>query len=533
MSGLKKMIEGLSKAVKFSSKMVTIAPAPAKIRSYDSLQGKTQLEIQTEQRPLVLPQVEEIHKDQELVLLDDIEKECVLGLMEYYEYLDTFTGEFVNNQGFIQKCNDLFMRVSEDRPVKKELLLEICPELYTYEILSRDSPMSLEEMYKNLGLKEEEKAKVIELEKSTEGSLVVGGLFTNSPYKLIPPIGPIPSEHKFRVGNFSIWDPEDIKVREIYRHPHYSPYEIQRRIVYIWSQVQKTYMESADTIETLEEKLGSVGAVFSYLQVKGLACSPEEQKILDGIEYIKRLMKEQYEFVNSVYEFHANHIILPFPMPDWLRDKFLVAMKDMVENKMFDDLGKAMGLPDNGANMLKEIEIREQKAYDAMVLDERDRKTVQKMLGEKGDEMLVRRNLSEKDNELIRKMNLLSDTINVVKPLEPVADFSSVYNPEEFRFKQNQNAVMAMNKEELHTENLVKVLYLNNMDPQEYNLEFWAETLNISTQRLRNIFYNFSYLVYENHQVVGKISFIDVPKKTEIFDAFQESLKREFKQADK
>ena len=534
MSGLKKMIEGLSKAIKFSGKMKTVIPAPLKVRRYEDIKGKPQLEIQAEGSPIVLPRMEEIHEDQELVLLDDIERDCVLCLMEYYEYLDTFTGEFVDNPEFIQKCNDLYLRTLDDRPVKKETLLELCPEFYVYELLSRESRLPLEELYKNLGLKPEEKAKLLKLEQEQEKSLIVSTRPEGSPYKLTPPKGPSPKEHKFRVGTFLIWDPEDPAVREIYKNPHYSPYEVHRRVAYIWNQVQVTYLESAETIERLEEKLGSVGAVFSYIKLKGEACSPDEQKIMDGIEYIKRLMLEQYEFLQSVYDFHTKNVVLPFPMPQWLQDMFLASMKDMIENKMFDDLPRALGIPDNSEKMIKEMQIREQKAMDAMIIDEKDRKKAVKLMEDKGDHALVRRDLTQKDNELIRKMNLLSDTIKIVKPAEPIPDFGTPFNPEELRFKDNETVVLATNKEELHVENLVKILYLNNSNPEEFDVEFWAQELNISTQRLRNIFFNYSYLIYEEGKVVGKLSFIDIPrKKTTIFDAYQETVKREFHAGDK
>ena len=195
---------------------------------------------------------------------------------------------------------------------------------------------------------------------------------------------------------------------------------------------------------------------------------------------------------------------------------------------MIDDLATTIGIPDNSALMIAESKIREQKAIDGMILDEKDRSKAHNLISEKGDELLVRRSLSTKDELLIKKMNFLSDTIKIEKPLEPVPDFTKVYNPEELRFQDNQKTINAMNKEELHVENLVKILYLNNANPQEYDLEFWAKTLNINTQKLKNIFYNFSYFVIEDNIVIGKLTFIDIPKKKEIFDAFQESIKREY-----
>ena len=204
MSGLKKMIEALSKVVKFSEKMKTTIPEPSKVRTYESIKGKVNFESQFDQSLSPVSQLEEIDPNEKLMLLDDIEKESILCLMEYYEYLDTFTGEFVDNQEFIQKCNDLFIRLSEDRPVKKEILLELCPEFYNYEIMSRDSPIPLEELYKNLGLKPQDKAKVLELEQKQERALMISEKLEGRAYKLTPPKNLVPDDYRFRIGKFSV-----------------------------------------------------------------------------------------------------------------------------------------------------------------------------------------------------------------------------------------------------------------------------------------------------------------------------------------
>ncbi|OMJ72956.1 hypothetical protein SteCoe_28492 [Stentor coeruleus] len=527
------MIEGLSKMIKLSSKMKTVFPKPNKVRTYQDIKDNPYYFSDPDKPAFVLPTMEKIDHETDMILLDDIEKECVMGLMEYYEYLDKFTGEFVDNQEFIMKCNHLLQQVLEDRPVKQEVLLEMCPELYVYRIMSNENNGLLGEMYKNLGLKPEQKAKVLELEKKEQNTLVPLQQLESVTIKLTPPPGPKQDDYKLRVGNFQVWDPEDLKVQEIYRNPHYSPYEIYRRVTYIWNEIQKTYIDSSETISKLEEKMGSVNAVLQYLKIKGDACNEEEKNIVEGMRYIERLMAEQYDFLQSVYDFHTHNVILPFPMPQWLQDKFLESMQDMVKNKFFDDLPTAIGIPDNSEIMMKEIQIREQKARDAMILDEKDRIKAKNMIAEKGDDLLIRRNLSEKDEALIKKINYLSDTIKIVKPKEPVPDFSEVYNPEEMRLRDNKARIEYMDAEELYLENLAKVFYLNSADPSTFDLEFWAEKLNITPQRLKNIFYNYSLLLASEGKLIGKISFLEVPKKKEIFDAYQESLKRELKNEQK
>jgi uncharacterized protein YqcC (DUF446 family) len=447
--------------------------------------------------------------------------------MEYYTYLITFTGEFQFNEAFIRKIQDFHQQLLEDRPVKRELLYEIAPEFYTYTLLQKDSPIPLEQLYQNLGLTDEEKEKVLVQEKNNEKSLLTHGYSENKPYPLTPPKTPTQDDHRYRVKDFSVWDREDPRVQDILTHPHYSPYEMHRRTSYIWEQTKLTYLKSAETILALEEKLGSVGSVFSYLKLKGSGRTPEENEILNGIEYIKRLMKEQNDFKKEVYNFHTKNVILPFPMPEWLQIQFMDSMKDMLENRTIEDLPSAIGIPDNSEKMRKEKEIREQKARDAMILDERDRQKAISLIQNKGDEILVRRELNAKDEALIRKVNLLSDSIKIDKPPEFVQDHSTPYNPEALRFENLQDRQKMMEIEELHVENLRKLLYLNNAKPEEFDLKFWAENLNINTQRLKNIFYHVSALATDDKKILGKLSFVEVEKKPEIFDEFQETVKRD------
>lgn len=201
----------------------------------------------------------------------------------------------------------------------------------------------------------------------------------------------------------------------------------------------------------------------------------------------------------------------------------------MLEKKTFTNLAVAIGLPDNSARMIKELQIREQKARDAMILDERERSDAKKMLADKGEQLLVRRELSAKDEMLIKKVNLLSDSMKIEKPPEFYPDFSKTFNPEELRLKQIEKNMDMLRVDELNIENLQKMFLLNKSNPKEFNLEFWSENLNISTKRLKNIFYNISGLAFENGELAGKLSFVEVENKKEIFDEFQETLKRDLK----
>ncbi|CAG9335117.1 unnamed protein product [Blepharisma stoltei] len=107
----------------------------------------------------------------------------------------------------------------------------------------------------------------------------------------------------------------------------------------------------------------------------------------------------------------AKNILLSFPMPvaNWkiYRKPWQIHQKKLVAKDVWS---KIVGIKDNTEKWLKEKEMMEQKARDAIILDKKDRKEALKHISSgKGDGFLVRRDLSSKDGQLIKKMNVLSE----------------------------------------------------------------------------------------------------------------------------
>jgi len=529
MSGIKKLLQNLSKASSLSTKMPTVAPPPSKQRTYKDVEldvPKPGEMIQESYPSLSATKLEDIGTDEEFVQLDDLTRECVLTLMMYHEYLSRFTSEYADNPEFMDRVYETLDIVAQDKPIKKHLIHEMCPELFPYEILNKESPIPLEEKYKNLGLKESEKAKVIEQE--TQNVITVHDFQGASPQaRLSAPQTPLPSNPKQRIKNLLVWDPLDPKLHQVSREEYYSPMEINKRHLYTWEQVKRTYIKSAELIDKYAQKLGSVGAALNYIKLKVDNRTPEEQEVIEGIEYVKRLMKEHYEYVLSVYEFKFKNVVLPFPMPEWLKKDYMATMEDLLNNRYVSDTAGALGVPDKTEQYLKEKAIREQKARDALALDEKYQKEAMKLIADKGDELLVRRDLNSKDDQLIRKMNMLSEMIEVKRPAEPIADFNNKFDPAKLQQILKEQMTHTPLEGEFNFENLVKILYLNNGDPHTYNIDFWAERLNIQPQKLKNIFYSVSFPVIQGVEPVGKLEFVEVQKKKEMFDLFQEHIRKQ------
>mmetsp|Transcript_29026 Transcript_29026/g.51914 ORF Transcript_29026/g.51914 Transcript_29026/m.51914 type:complete len:270 (-) Transcript_29026:77-886(-) len=235
--------------------------------------------------------------------------------------------------------------------------------------------------------------------------------------------------------------------------------------------------------------MGSVFTAMNYIILKENR-TPEEQKMYEGFTYTCRLMLEHERFRVSVYN-HVNfNVYEPFPMSTFLRKRFLDTISVFLREKFVPDIIKALGIPDKTEQQLIDERLREQKAIDFDALFQKDRKAVVKVIEDKGETILVRRDLTSKDDQLIRKMNFLADSLEIKKPPKIELDFgeSNVENA----IKLKEQMTYDIKAAQLTTENLVKVLYLNNSDPQQFNTEYWAEVLNITPQKLKNVFYNFS-----------------------------------------
>lgn len=412
----------------------------------------------------------------------------------------------------------------------------MCPELFTYEIICKNSPIPLEEKYKHLGMLPEEKQKMIEQEKlldnaTTEITMVSYNENRSQIARISPPKIPTPENSKHRTKAFTVWDREDPNFYKFLHMERYSIYEMYQRHYYVWEQIKTTFLESAEIIAKYREKLGSVPAALSFIRLKGDKRNLEEQKVIDGIAYLQRLLADHEEYTDEYREVMFKNQMAIFPMPKWLHDESVLQIEDMYNNHFVSQeiYTKVLGIPDNSGRDQREREIRAQKARDAMALDAKDRKEAFKLINSsQGDEILVRRDLNMKDEQLIRKMNYLTETIEVKKPKDPVPDYKNKFDPKKFVFSGER--LKSSGEGELMIDTILKMLYLNNSDPSTYDVEFWADYFNMRPQHLKNIFYNISYPVLAEKEPVGKLSFIEVPRKKEIFDIFQDKQRQEMNQ---
>ena len=104
---------------------------------------------------------------------------------------------------------------------------------------------------------------------------------------------------------------------------------------------------------------------------------------------------------------------------------------------------------------------------------------------------LPTKELTDKDNDLISKMNLLAKAVEVDEPPIFGVDINEEYVIEE-SLRHNLPTEKRILVDEIY-----KILYFNNRDPETYTISFWSDYFNISPATIRNVVNYMAYPVYD------------------------------------
>ena len=118
---------------------------------------------------------------------------------------------------------------------------------------------------------------------------------------------------------------------------------------------------------------------------------------------------------------------------------------------------------------------------------------------------LPKKDLDEKDTDLLSKVNLIAQAVKV----DEVPIFAVDINAE-YMVEDSLRANLPTEKRILVDE-IYKILYFNNNDPETYTISFWSEHFNIAPATLRNIL---NYVAFpqtdpDTKQVTKVLYFID------------------------
>ena len=100
---------------------------------------------------------------------------------------------------------------------------------------------------------------------------------------------------------------------------------------------------------------------------------------------------------------------------------------------------------------------------------------------------LLEKDITKRDDDLISKMNLLAKAVEVDEPPVFGVDLNEEYEVEE-TLRHNLPSEKRILVDEMY-----KILYMNNQDPETYTISFWSEYFNISPATIRNVV---NYMAY-------------------------------------
>ena len=132
-----------------------------------------------------------------------------------------------------------------------------------------------------------------------------------------------------------------------------------------------------------------------------------------------------------------------------------------------------------------DFEERLREVVDVDLLVAKDNEALKEMANKRIP--LPARDLTKRDDDLISKMNLLAKAVEVDEP--PV--FGIDVN-EEYMVEDILRSALPTEKRILVDE-IYKILYFNNRDPETYTISFWSDYFNIAPATIRNVV---NYMAY-------------------------------------
>lgn len=390
------------------------------------------------------------------MILTGLQKLCIQNMVHYYETRVKFDHGFTIHPESMEVLEKISYALDHNLPVRRDYIYRLAPEVFTYEIG--------------------------ETKKLMEGK-----------YE-IKPIEFINEEE----GYLSIWNDKADKYAEIRKKDKAYIYQLSE--------------------ETMEEE----GVMHDYIERKGLDCLNEYS------EYFEAKFQEGWEDYDDVFELVENKDIVL--RTDVEKDLFkeIIVIRNMVRD--FEDLLELNKLRMTNARFIfKHPEyilrnpvlmdyIKQQEEYVLKYTHTFDKfflapptpeqqgiddgsnsmeKTIEKYKKDKVQSLIDKSNeeykkqtisggiikdvpRSEKDPRYIERLNVMGEIVNIIedekieKKNMEVKQLSTKYGTDLFKEKPEEGKLLLRE--------FTKVLFLNNRDPQKYNLTFWAAYFNIKPQ---------------------------------------------------
>ena len=383
--------------------------------------------------------VAEFDKDTDLkskILISGVHKVSVLGVIKYHQIRHALFEEVSLHPEVMKGLEILHYHVENNLPIEKELVFKLVPELYTHEI-------------NKLGYIESQKYKKPRISYSRADGEVL------------------------EVDDVSaLLIPENEAERLFEKSMNMEMYLLEQT-----SDVWKLYAQKI----TDEVLYGGHVGVHEYLMT--LEVMDDENRK----DWEKRLWAEVTELrmidadIKALRETLANRkeeIVVPEYIMDPRQREECFQLLTYQEKYLTFDIRDTVLLPiprNREANF--DERLRESMDVDALI--EESNQELKDYANQRIP--LPKKDLDAKDTDLLSKMNLIAQAVKVDEAPVFAVDIS-----QEYMIEDSLRANLPTEKRILVDE-IYKILYFNNADPETYTISFWSEYFKISPATLRNI----------------------------------------------
>ncbi|CAI2360045.1 unnamed protein product [Moneuplotes crassus] len=397
-------------------------------------------------------------------LISGAKKLCVLGVIKYYQINHNLFEDSRLHPEDQKDLERLHYLVEHNLPVDKRLLFEQVPELFRFEI----NRLQFEDR--------------MLYDFSSKGYVRADGTDME-----------IDRDYNAKLA----LDNDDSFFNKIMIMEHY----ILEQLV----DIHKLYSEKISDY-CLRNGYNNYSDYFDQLQViDPEKMMPWERAFLSELDELKGI-KEDIETLKKKRELEeeSNH-----ELEDWVRTPEIraKAMKEVAYYKKFKSINildtVIIPLPEaTGPSFEERLRLATGGKIDDFIDNERAefKKLADKRLPPREIDML------NKDESLIQKLNIVAQALVVEKPPE-------LYVSDEELTRSLDKGMYAELPQDhrMLTNEIYKVLYLNNEDPELYNVKFWATHFKIDPSAIRNIFNYLAYPVFDpfSHKLERILYFID------------------------
>ncbi|CAD8043108.1 unnamed protein product [Paramecium primaurelia] len=404
----------------------------------------TQIDKEKEELKILENDIAELEPN--MVILRGIQKKTVLTMINYIEFQHRHVSGLVLNPETMKNIETVHYHVMNNLPIQREKLYEVVPELFQEEIgeLDEYKQKLIQEIRPTLDVQETSVIQIIEKSRIPESN---------------DPIVTLLNEQR-------------------------------EMMMFVYNKCTHFCNKYDDWIEMkLKQGFPDIDAIIENLLLRK-DLSGIDLEVYEGYKELEKINDDYHDLLelNKIkIRKEQNKLEMPpfVESHELLRKVWTEKWEAHVKNSL--DFSQSILIPHNTYESKLDQVLADYKKHDIQDLIEQSNQALKEKLG--GDQPVQYYDRKDKDINLVKQIQILGDIMHQIPTHEEELK-ELQKKAEQFDKLQIDDKTQIYKSEEgriLLTE-LPKVLHLNNKDPKQYNLLFWAEHFNIEPQKLRNIF---------------------------------------------